>query len=50
MEGSVMNLTALKAADVNVAGIALAQRATLATRNTPHFEDLAVRVINPWTD
>jgi predicted nucleic acid-binding protein len=36
--------------DTMIAGIALAQRATLATRNTPHFEDLAVRVVNPWAD
>jgi predicted nucleic acid-binding protein len=31
-----------------IAGIVLAQRATLATRNTAHFEDIAVSVINPW--
>jgi hypothetical protein len=34
--------------DTLVAGIALAHRATLATRNTRHFEDLAVRVVDPW--
>lgn len=34
--------------DAMIAGIALASRATLATRNTPHFEDLSVPVINPW--
>jgi predicted nucleic acid-binding protein len=32
-----------------IAGIVLAHHATLATRNTSHFEDLAVPVINPWT-
>jgi predicted nucleic acid-binding protein len=32
-----------------IAGIVLAQRATLATRNTAHFADLAVSVVNPWT-
>jgi hypothetical protein len=34
--------------DTMVAGIVLAHRATLATRNTRHFADLAVRVIDPW--
>jgi predicted nucleic acid-binding protein len=34
--------------DTMVAGIALASRATLATRNTDHFADLSVPVINPW--
>ncbi len=36
--------------DTMIAGIALASRATLATRNTAHFEDLTVPVINPWKD
>jgi toxin FitB len=36
--------------DTMIAGIALASRATLATRNTSHFEDLSVPVINPWKD
>lgn len=31
-----------------IAGIALAQAATLATRNTRHFDDLSTPVINPW--
>jgi toxin FitB len=35
--------------DTMIAGIALAHRATLATRNTVHFDDLAVSVINPWS-
>ena len=34
--------------DTMIAGIALAHRATLATRNTVHFDDLEVSVINPW--
>jgi len=34
--------------DTMIAGIALASRATLATRNTDHFADLSVPVINPW--
>jgi predicted nucleic acid-binding protein len=34
--------------DTMIAGIALASRATLATRNTSHFEDLSVPVIDPW--
>jgi predicted nucleic acid-binding protein len=35
--------------DTMIAGIALCSRATLATRNTAHFADLSVPVINPWT-
>jgi predicted nucleic acid-binding protein len=31
-----------------IAGIVLACHATLATRNTSHFEDLSVPVVNPW--
>jgi len=34
--------------DTEIAGIALARRATLATRNVKHFQDLNVPVINPW--
>jgi toxin FitB len=34
--------------DTQIAGIALARHGTLATRNTRHFEDLSVPVINPW--
>lgn len=36
--------------DTFIAGIAMARRATLATRNTRHFDDLSVPVVNPWTD
>lgn len=34
--------------DTFIAGIALAKRATVATRNLPHFDDLTVAVIDPW--
>ena len=34
--------------DTMIAGIAIAHHATLATRNTAHFEDAAVPLINPW--
>ena len=34
--------------DTLIAGIALAQRATLATRNVRHFRDLKVTVVDPW--
>ena len=34
--------------DTMIAGIALAQRATLATRNVRHFDDLSVPVLDPW--
>ena len=36
--------------DVEIAGIAVARRATLATRNTRHFADLGVDLVDPWTD
>jgi len=36
--------------DTMIAGIALASRATLATRNSAHFDDLSVPVINPFTE
>ena len=35
--------------DTMIAGIALAQHATLATRNTAHFEDADLPLVNPWT-
>jgi predicted nucleic acid-binding protein len=35
--------------DTLIAGIAQARRATIATRNTAHFEGLEVPVVNPWT-
>ena len=34
--------------DTLIAGIALARHGTLATRNTKHFEDLSVPVMDPW--
>lgn len=34
--------------DTMIAGIVLAQRAALATRNVAHFEDTSARLINPW--
>ncbi len=36
--------------DTFIAGIALARRATLATRNVKHFDDLLTSVINPWDE
>lgn len=35
--------------DTMIAGIVLACRGTLATRNTSHFDDLSIPVVNPWT-
>ena len=35
--------------DTMIAGIVLSHHATLATRNTSHFDDLSLPVINPWT-
>ncbi len=34
--------------DTMIAGIVLANHATLATRNTKRFEDIAKWVVNPW--
>lgn len=34
--------------DTMIAAIALAHHATIATRNTSHFEDAGARLINPW--
>ena len=34
--------------DTMLAGIVLTHHATLATRNTRHFEDLSVPVVSPW--
>ena len=34
--------------DTQIAGIALARRATLATRNVQHFRDRNVPVVDPW--
>ena len=34
--------------DTFIAGIALARKATLATRNMRHFDDLTIQVVNPW--
>ncbi len=34
--------------DTQIAGIALARRATIATRNLKHFGDLSVPVVSPW--
>jgi predicted nucleic acid-binding protein len=35
--------------DTMIAGIVQAQRASLATRNVRHFDDLNVPVVDPWT-
>lgn len=36
--------------DTMIAGIVLAHHAKLATRNTSHFADLTVPVVNPWAE
>ena len=35
--------------NVQIAGIATARRATLATRNLRHFEGLGVDLVDPWS-
>jgi len=34
--------------DTMIAGIVLAHRASLATRNLAHFADISATVVNPW--
>lgn len=38
----------IESRDVQIAGIVAARRATLATRNTRHFEKLGVALVDPW--
>jgi predicted nucleic acid-binding protein len=35
--------------DTQIAGIALAHDATIATRNVHHFEDIGLPIVDPWT-
>ena len=35
--------------DTQIAGIALARKASIATRNVGHFEDVKVPIVNPWS-
>jgi predicted nucleic acid-binding protein len=35
--------------DTLIAGIVVSRRAELATRNVRHYDDLDIKVINPWT-
>lgn len=37
-------------ADVQIAGIAVARKASVATRNARHFEGAGVDVVDPWKD
>jgi hypothetical protein len=39
----------LEIRDLQIAGIATARRASLATRNVRHFEGLGLHVIDPWS-
>lgn len=34
--------------DIEIAGVAIARKATLATRNLRHFEGLGVDLVDPW--
>lgn len=36
--------------DVQIAGIAKARRATLATKNTRHFAELGINIVDPWAN
>jgi predicted nucleic acid-binding protein len=35
--------------DVEMAGIAIARKASLATRNVQHFEGLGLELLDPWS-
>jgi predicted nucleic acid-binding protein len=34
--------------DIQIAGIAVARKATIATRNVKDFDDPSIQIINPW--
>jgi len=34
--------------DTQIAGVALARRAAIATRNAKHFDDLSIPIVDPW--
>src|ERR1700733_13050000 len=34
--------------DIEIAGIVASRRATLATRNVRHFQDLRIEFVDPW--
>ena len=36
--------------DTLIAGIVISRDADLATRNVRHFQDIGIRVINPWAE
>lgn len=36
--------------DTMIAGIVLANNASLATRNVPHFRDIPAKILNPWDE
>jgi toxin FitB len=36
--------------DVQIAGITAARKATLATRNTRHFTDTGIPLVDPWSE
>ncbi|MDA8343132.1 MAG: type II toxin-antitoxin system VapC family toxin [Actinomycetota bacterium] len=40
---------AVEVRDAQIAGIALARKAPVATRNIRHFKDLGVRLVDPWS-
>ena len=39
---------AVETRDSQIAGIAIARRIPVATRNVTHFEDAGIKVIDPW--
>jgi predicted nucleic acid-binding protein len=39
----------IKIRDLQIGGITTVRRAILATRNTCHFENLEINLVNPWS-
>jgi predicted nucleic acid-binding protein len=36
--------------DIQIAGVAIARKAAVATRNAKHFDDPSIPVVNPWSE
>lgn len=36
--------------DIMIAGIVATRKATLATRNTKHFQDAGITLVDPWAE
>lgn len=43
-------LRSVEIRDVQIAGIAAARKASIATRNVRHFQGLGLSVVDPWRE